>query len=108
MDAALDSQVDAVLARVVGALDPLEVHLFGSRARGTAAPDSDIDLLVVVDSPLPLAELTFRARRALRDLGIAVDLIVVKPEDARRLATWKSSVVAEAFRDGRKLYAAAS
>lgn len=34
--------------RLVAALDPLEIRLFGSRARGQARPDSDFDLLVVL------------------------------------------------------------
>ena len=38
-----------LLAAVVERFDPIEVILFGSRARGDAGPDSDWDLLVVVD-----------------------------------------------------------
>ena len=39
----------AVVDEVVAAVDPLEVILFGSVARGEDGPDSDIDLLVVLD-----------------------------------------------------------
>ena len=38
-----------LLAAVVERFDPIEVILFGSRARGDAGPDSDWDFLVVVD-----------------------------------------------------------
>ena len=38
-----------LLQAVVEHFDPIEVILFGSRARGEAGPDSDWDLLVVVD-----------------------------------------------------------
>ena len=44
--AALDEFVRAVRARLGANLQALK--LFGSRARGDAAPDSDIDVLVVV------------------------------------------------------------
>jgi predicted nucleotidyltransferase len=37
-----------LLARVEEALHPLEVWLFGSRARGDARPDSDWDILAVL------------------------------------------------------------
>jgi len=39
--------LDAVVARLVEALDPQAIWLFGSRARGDHRPDSDFDLLVV-------------------------------------------------------------
>ena len=38
-----------LLDPVVASVDPVEVWLFGSRARGEARPDSDWDLYVVVD-----------------------------------------------------------
>ena len=41
-----------VIERIVEVLDPEEIWLFGSRARGTAAADSDWDLLVVVPDEL--------------------------------------------------------
>jgi predicted nucleotidyltransferase len=46
--AALDEFVRTVRARLGTNLNTLK--LFGSRARGNAAPDSDIDVLVVVDA----------------------------------------------------------
>ncbi|HAM59033.1 MAG TPA: hypothetical protein DCQ64_27910 [Candidatus Rokubacteria bacterium] len=44
--------------RLVATYRPERIFLFGSRARGTAGPDSDYDLLVVVpdDVPLPCSE----------------------------------------------------
>ncbi len=43
----------ALLDGVVEQFRPVRVILFGSRARGDARPDSDYDLLVVVDDDLP-------------------------------------------------------
>jgi predicted nucleotidyltransferase len=42
-----------LLDKVVAHFAPLRVILFGSAARGEAGPDSDIDLLVVVDDDVP-------------------------------------------------------
>ena len=46
---------DEVLADMVQAIvrevDPERVYLFGSRARGEARQDSDVDLLIVVSEP---------------------------------------------------------
>ncbi|MDO8631666.1 MAG: nucleotidyltransferase domain-containing protein, partial [Phycisphaerales bacterium] len=54
--------------RVIKAFDPLRLILFGSRARGTARADSDIDLLVVMPTVGNKRELAVEIRRVLRDL----------------------------------------
>ena len=46
-DALLDQMVQAIVAEV----DPEQVILFGSRARGDAREDSDVDLVVVEAEP---------------------------------------------------------
>lgn len=51
----------ALLDRVVAYFQPRRVILFGSAARGEAGPDSDIDLLVVVDDDTPAEKVTIRA-----------------------------------------------
>ena len=45
-----------------------EVLLFGSQARGDALPDSDIDMLVVLDAPVNFYEEAKRLVRVERDL----------------------------------------
>ena len=37
-----------VIERIVEVLDPEEVWLFGSRAKGTHRPDSDVDLGIIL------------------------------------------------------------
>ena len=44
--------VQPLLDRIVASWQPREIWLFGSRARGTAAADSDWDLLVVIPDEL--------------------------------------------------------
>ena len=44
--------IQALLDRIVSRWRPRDIWLFGSRARGTAEPDSDWDLLVVVPDDL--------------------------------------------------------
>ena len=50
-----------LLDPVVAYFRPRRVILFGSAARGEAGPDSDIDLLVVVDDDAPPEKLTLKA-----------------------------------------------
>jgi uncharacterized protein len=65
-----------LLDAVVAHFDPLRVILFGSRARGEAGADSDIDLLVVLDDDAPADRLGWRsAYEARKDFHQAVDIV---------------------------------
>ena len=50
-----------LLDRVVRYFEPQAVILFGSHARGEAGPDSDYDLLVILDDDAPPEKRTLRA-----------------------------------------------
>jgi predicted nucleotidyltransferase len=88
---------------------PSRVVLFGSRARGEARPDSDIDLLVVMPQPTLTAterQLALRSLRAVLrplPLKVGVDLVVVGEQDAHHLAGSRWHVVARALREGAEL-----
>ena len=45
----IEQRIRAAVDEVVAATDPDQVVVFGSAAKGTARPDSDIDLLVICD-----------------------------------------------------------
>jgi hypothetical protein len=62
--------------RLVQALAPLEIRLFGSRAAGTATPDSDFNLLVIFADDRGEAALDYDAAYApVRGLGIGCDVV---------------------------------
>ena len=44
-----DPRLEEAVSRLVDALRPRAIILFGSRARGAGRPDSDYDLLVISD-----------------------------------------------------------
>ncbi len=48
LNAAVDDVLGGAIDAIVTGFDPVRIVLFGSRARGTASEDSDIDLLVVM------------------------------------------------------------
>jgi predicted nucleotidyltransferase len=106
----ISSELQAVQMALAGIQPrPERLVLFGSRARGDARPDSDIDLLVVMPQPTltPIErQCALRSlRAALRPLPlrVAVDLVVVGEQDARDLAGSRWHVVARALREGREL-----
>lgn len=99
--------LESVRDLLVRSLHPRKVILFGSRATGNARPDSDVDLLVVMESALPVEDRVLLARRALRSLKMSKDVFVYTPEEFARYATWTSGIVREAIDHGLVLYEAA-
>jgi predicted nucleotidyltransferase len=76
-----------LLDPVVAYFRPRRVILFGSAARGEAGPDSDIDLLVVVDDDTPSEKITIRAgREARRPYRSPADVIPVRETTFRRFS----------------------
>ncbi len=78
----LAAWVPEIVADLVDACDPVRIVLFGSVARGDDGPDSDIDLLLVLDDAPPEArhQLTVNARLAVA-APVPKDIIVTDPRD---------------------------
>lgn len=102
-----DKALEAVVAALIASLAVRRIVLFGSMAAGTAGQDSDYDLIVVADTPLPPDERLYLARRATRALGVPLDLLVYTPDEYAALRGWRSSAVAIAETEGQVLYEAA-
>ena len=94
-----------IVRRIVEAVHPEKIILFGSAARGQMGPDSDLDLLVV-KACADRRETARVARRALIRIGVAKDIIVVTPEDIERHKDNRGLVIYPALREGKVLYAA--
>ena len=71
-----DIWLPQIVGRLVRAMDPARIVLFGSRARGDQRPDSDYDLLVVLDDVDDRRAARLEVRRLLDDLPISKDVIV--------------------------------
>jgi predicted nucleotidyltransferase len=99
-EAVLDTMVDRIVAR----FKPRRVVLFGSRARGTATADSDVDLLVVLDRVSDKREAAIEIRRALSDLPVCKDIIVTTPDEIVRRGDLAGSVLRPALREGKVIY----
>jgi predicted nucleotidyltransferase len=89
---------------VVTGFNPLQVVLFGSRVKGTAGPDSDADVLVVMPVQGSRREAATAIDVALIGTDLPVDVIVVTPEDVARNRNLAGSVVHEALAEGKVLY----
>ncbi len=94
-----------LLKRVVDYFRPRRVVLFGSHARGEAGPDSDIDLLVILDDDAPAERLTLRAGwESRRGFDRPADVVPVREAVYRRRAKIAGTLAYEAEIDGISVY----
>lgn len=102
-----EDKLPEIVRRLVESLQPSTIYLFGSVAAGRPGPDSDIDLLVV----LPQSSLSFYQRaavayRALRGIGVPLDVLVYTRAEFEPRATLPVSFERTVCQRGRVLYAA--
>ena len=102
----VDIRIRGVAGQIVAAFSPSMVLLFGSRARGDARPDSDVDLLVVWRDEAPPPNPSGAVRRVLGRVGFPMDLVVVTPTEFARLREWRGHFIHVAAREGVVLHAA--
>ncbi len=94
-----------LLDAVVAHFHPQRVILFGSQARGEAGPDSDIDLLVVVDDDAPDEAFTAQSiYQARRDYHRSVDILPCRASVLQSRARAKGSFADIVLREGVTVY----
>ncbi|GIW24937.1 MAG: hypothetical protein KatS3mg069_1204 [Meiothermus sp.] len=71
----------AAVAERLAPLGVERVYLFGSHARGTATRRSDLDLLVLWETPLSPLERIGTVLSALKDLPWVVEPVVLTPAE---------------------------
>lgn len=105
-----ESSAEAVpaplLARIIEAMRPEQIWLFGSRARGGARPTSDWDLLVVVPDDATDDELdVVHAWQVVRDLRIPADVIPVRRSEFEEARDHAGTLVRTVVGEGMQIYA---
>ena len=93
-----------LLDPVVEYFKPQRVILFGSRARGEAARDSDIDLLVIVDDDTTAEKLTSKCGYEAHRSGRTADVFPMRAETFERERNIVNTLAAEADLDGIVVY----
>ncbi|MBM3214059.1 nucleotidyltransferase domain-containing protein [Candidatus Poribacteria bacterium] len=97
-----------MVRRIRDEVRPDRIILFGSYARGTAGPDSDVDLLVILRDATPKRRKTAEIYRLLAGSGLPKDIIVATHDETLREQYIPGSVIGEAVREGVVVYDAAA
>lgn len=97
----------SAIERIIKALQPERVYVFGSHAKGSATAESDVDLLMIVpESDLPAHRRDQLAYQAVGPHIVPLDILVMTRQEFERRLPAVSSLPAAVEREGVVLYAA--
>ncbi len=101
-------KVETAVRRIVEVSRPTRLILFGSYVKGKPHPHSDLDVLVVThEEPENPRKESVRIRRALRGIGMSIDVVVVGKKTLEETADAPGLIYREALRHGRVVYESA-
>lgn len=89
---------------VAGALHPEKIFLFGSYAEGRATEDSDIDLVVVMESKLSPHKRNIALKRLFPRRTFSLDAFVYTPQEFSKYKDIPGTIVYNASHFGTLIY----
>jgi len=93
-----------IVRRIVDAVDPARIILFGSFAYGTPHQDSGIDILVVMETDRPRHKRPVPINRALAGLLIPKDILVYTPAEVKDWKDVPQAFVTQILKKGVVVY----
>jgi predicted nucleotidyltransferase len=85
-------------------LNPEKIILFGSYAYGKPTPDSDVDLLVIMETNEPAKERSWAVSRLLLPRPFPVDILVKTPQEIQLAVARGDFFINEIMNRGQVLY----
>jgi len=96
-------EIYEIVQQIVEQFHPQSVILFGSYAYGEPGPESDVDLLVVMDTPLKEVDQAVEICRHVR-CSFPIDLIVYKPDNFLKRIKMGDFMLIDIVNKGKILY----
>lgn len=98
--------LETLVRRIVEAVHPLRIILFGSGARGETGPDSDVDLLVVMPEGTDRLHTMQFLHMQFYELDVSVDVLVATPSVLKRHKDNLGLIYRTILREGKDIYVA--
>jgi predicted nucleotidyltransferase len=99
-----EDSLTEIRKRIVDALAPEQVILFGSYAEKRATADSDLDLLVVTERPVSRKERLARTQDLFRDMPLPVQVITISRQEFEETRDVIGGIAYPAAKYGRVIY----
>jgi len=104
----IDPRISTVAAGIAAAIPEAQVRLLGSQAKGTARPDSDVDLLITVPDPWLTTHDRLHVLGALwRQYSchrLPLDLLLYSESEVSQRKQYRGAVTTRAYEEGILLH----
>ena len=99
-----NSLLAGIVQRIVKRFRVEKIVLFGSYAKGAPNPDSDVDLLVVMESKEPMSQRIRRVTEVAKVRFLPMDILVRTPAEIDERLAKGDFFIAEILNQGKVLY----
>ncbi len=96
--------IQKIKMRIVKGANPQKIVIFGSYAQGTATKDSDLDIVVIKSTGMPMHKRAIEIRKLLHGISIPKDIIVYTPEEVRKWKDASSAFITTILKNGGVIY----
>jgi predicted nucleotidyltransferase len=97
-------KIDEVVKRIVAKFNPDKIILFGSNVTGNINNDSDLDLLIIQDSDIPVHQRGFDIRMSLLGTKIPLDILIYTNSEFREEMKKNMSFINSILKNSKLLY----
>jgi len=98
--------IESLVQKIVEAVHPLKIILFGSYVRDNANPESDIDVLGVMPEGVHCRRTAQLLYRQIRGLGVPFDVLVSTPSTLEKHKDNIGLIYRTVLKEGKEIYAA--
>jgi len=98
--------IESLVQKIVEAVHPLKIILFGSYAQDKANPESDIDVLVVMPEGVHCRRTAQQLYRQIKGVGVPFDILVTTPGALEKHKDNIGLIYRTVLKEGREIYAA--
>lgn len=96
--------IRGLVCRIADEFQPEKVVLFGSYAYGNPGPESDVDLLVIMNTSLSSRQQRLKISQAISPRPFPLDIIVRTPEELEQRLELGDPFLSEVISQGRVIY----
>jgi predicted nucleotidyltransferase len=100
----IESYLKNIVEKITDNFNPQKIILFGSYAYGHPTADSDMDIMIVMDTDEKPHKRAVSVRKILKGIGMPKDIIVKTPEEFERFKDIVGTIVYPAAHKGKVIY----
>lgn len=99
-----ENEIEKLIARIATRIQPKKIIIFGSYAKEKATIKSDLDVLVIKETELPMANRADDLKPILSNSLIPVDVHIYTPEEVEEYGKEQFSFINSILKSGRIVY----